>query len=156
APAWPAGVVARPFVAGQDERTVYQAMQAAFAGVYDCAISLEEWLREVFAPEQLDPALWMLATDGEALVGAIISRTDTDDDGQMGWLDDVGVRPDWRQRGLGLAMLCHNLGAFYQRGIQRCGLSVDAHNASGAVRLYERAGMTPSGRQEVRYEKALR
>lgn len=155
-PAWPAGVVARPFVAGQDERAVYGVMQAAFAGVYDYEVSYDEWRREVFAPQQMDPALWTLATDGETLVGAIISRTDTDDDGQLGWLEDVGVHPAWRQRGLGLAMLHHSFGAFFARGVTRCGLSVDAQNASGAVRLYERAGMTPSGRQEVRYEKALR
>ena len=156
APVWPAGVVARPFVAGQDERAVYGVMQAAFAGAYDYDISFEEWRHEVFAPERMDPALWTLATDGESLVGAIISRTDTDDDGQMGWLEDVGVRPDWRQRGLGLAMLHHSLGVFYQRGIQRCGLSVDAHNASGAVRLYERVGMAAQPHQVIRYTKALR
>jgi mycothiol synthase len=156
APEWPAGVVARPFVSGQDERAVYDVMQTAFAGAYDYDISYEEWRHEVFAPERMDPALWTLATDGETLVGAIISRTDTDDDGQMGWLEDVGVHPAWRQRGLGLAMLYHSFGGFFARGVTRCGLSVDAHNASGAVRLYERAGMAPSGRQEVRYEKALR
>lgn len=156
APEWPAGVIARPFVAGQDERAVYDVMQAAFAGAYDDDISFEEWRREVFAPERMDPALWTLATDGEALVGAIISRTDTDDDGQMGWLEDVGVHPAWRQRGLGLAMLHHSLGVFYQRGIRRCGLSVDAHNASGAVRLYERIGMIAQPHQNIRYTKALR
>lgn len=156
APAWPAGVDARPFVAGRDERAVYDVMQAAFAGAYDYDISYEEWRREVFAPEQMNPALWTLATNGEALVGAIISRIDTDDDGQIGWLEDVGVRPAWRQRGLGLAMLHHSLGAFYQRGIQRCGLSVDAHNASGAVRLYERIGMAAQPHQDIRYTKALR
>ena len=48
----------------------------------------------------------------------------------------------WRKRGLGLAMLHHSFGVFYARGVTRCGLSVDARNASGAVRLYARAGMT--------------
>jgi ribosomal protein S18 acetylase RimI-like enzyme len=156
APVWPAGAVVRAFVAGQDERAVYDVMQAAFASVYDYDISYEEWSREVFAPEQMEPALWTLAADGNTLAGAIISREDADDDGSLGWLEDVGVLPSWRKRGLGLAMLLHSFGVFYARGVTRCGLSVDAQNASGAVRLYERAGMAPTGRQEVRYEKSLR
>jgi ribosomal protein S18 acetylase RimI-like enzyme len=156
APVWPAGAVVRPFVAGQDERAVYDVMQAAFAGVYDYDVSYEEWRREIFAPQQMDPALWTLAADGETLVGAIISREDTDDEGPLGWLEDVGVLPTWRKRGLGLAMLLHSFGVFYARGVMRCGLSVDAHNASGAVQLYQRAGMAPQPFQNIRYEKALR
>lgn len=159
APAWPAGVAPRPFVAGQDERAVYDLVEAAFAGVYSHDLSYEEWRREVFASGEMNPALWTLAAearDGSALVGVIISREDADDAGPLGWLEDVGVHPAWRKRGLGLAMLHHSFGVFYARGVTHCGLTVDERNASGAVRLYERAGMTPTGGQEIRYEKALR
>lgn len=159
APIWPAGVAPRAFVAGADERAVYELIAAAFAGVYSHDLSYEEWRRETFAPGQMNPALWTLAAetgDSAALVGVVISREDTDDEGRIGWLEDVGVHPAWRKRGLGLAMLYHSFGVFYARGVTRCGLSVDARNASGAVRLYERVGMTPAGGQEIRYEKALR
>lgn len=156
APAWPDGVRVRSFVAGQDERTVYDLMQAAFAGVYNYDLPYEEWFREVVAPESADSSLWTLAMHGDELVGAIVSREDVGDDGRIGWLEDVGVHPAWRKRGLGLAMLYHSFGVFYARGVTRCGLSVDIQNASGATRLYERAGMTPQPRQELRYEKALR
>ncbi|HEU5344927.1 MAG TPA: GNAT family N-acetyltransferase [Ktedonobacterales bacterium] len=158
APIWPAGMSPRRFVAGADERAVYDLIAAAFAGVYSHDSSYDEWQRETFAPQQMDPTLWTLAAgtaDGAALAGVVISREDSDDEGRIGWLEDVGVHPAWRKRGLGLAMLHHSFGVFYARGVTRCGLSVDARNASGAVRLYARAGMTPTGGQEIRYEMAL-
>lgn len=156
APMWPSGVSARSFVAGQDERAVFDLMQAAFAGTYNYEPSFEEWSRETFAPESADPSLWTLADNGDGLVGAVISRADAGDDGVIGWLEDVGVHPAWRKRGLGLALLHHSFGVFYSRGIPHCGLAVDAQNASGATRLYTRAGMAVQPRQEIRYTKSLR
>ncbi len=155
-PAWPVGVTARPYVAGKDERAVFDLMRAAFAESDNDDLTFEEWRREIFAPESINPSLWTLADNGAGLVGAVISRADTNDDGVIGWLEDVGVHPAWRKRGLGLAMLYHSFGVFYQRGVTRCGLTVDAQNASGARRLYERAGMAAQARQEIRYTKPLR
>jgi GNAT superfamily N-acetyltransferase len=158
APAWPAGITARPFVAGRDERAIFDLMQAAFAeGDDSYTLNFEEWSREIFTPESNNPSLWTLADSGEGLAGAVISRLDAGGHaGAIGWLEDVGVQLAWRQRGLGLAMLYHSFGVFYQRGVVRCGLTVDAQNASGAARLYERAGMAAKLRQEIRYAKPLR
>ena len=49
--------------------------------------------------------------------------------------------PAFRSRGLGTALLVHAFGEFQRRGRRRVGLGVDAENTTGAVRLYERAGM---------------
>jgi ribosomal protein S18 acetylase RimI-like enzyme len=67
------------------------------------------------------------------------------------------VRRPWRKRGLGLALLNHSFGEFYRRGYRRVGLGVDAQNLTGALRLYEKAGMRadPARRFSV-YEKELR
>jgi ribosomal protein S18 acetylase RimI-like enzyme len=156
APEWPDGAAARPLVAGQDERAVFDLMHAAFndsPGYHPWPF--DEWSRDVLESESSDTSLWTLAAAGDQLVGAVINRVDTGDDGRIGWLEDVGVHPAWRKRGLGLAMLYQSFATFYERGVTRCGLSVDAHNASGATRLYERAGMTAQPRQEIRYEKPL-
>jgi ribosomal protein S18 acetylase RimI-like enzyme len=157
APMWPAGIAARPFAPGADERAVYDLMNASFAetpGYHPWPF--DEWSREVFAPESSDTSLWSLAAQGATLVGASINRLEQNDEGSLGWVEDIGVHPAWRKRGLGLAMLYHSFGAFYQRGVTRCGLSVDAQNVSGATRLYERAGMTAMPRETLRYEKPLR
>jgi ribosomal protein S18 acetylase RimI-like enzyme len=60
----------------------------------------------------------------------------------MGWVSLVGVRPRWRGRGLGHALLTRSLDSLRRRGLSRAGLSVDAANTTGALRLYEQAGMT--------------
>ncbi len=56
-------------------------------------------------------------------------------------MDTLGVRRQWRKRGIGLALLRHSFGEFYRRGKRMAGLGVDAENLTGALRLYENAGM---------------
>jgi ribosomal protein S18 acetylase RimI-like enzyme len=56
-----------------------------------------------------------------------------------------------------LALLQHSFAEFYRRGMRRVGLGVDAQNLTGALRLYERAGMhSDPARQHCIYEKELR
>ena len=75
----------------------------------------------------------------------------------MGWVEELGVRRSWRKKGLGLALLHHSFAEFYRREKHSVGLGVDAENLTGALRLYERAGMhsDPNRRYAV-YELELR
>jgi GNAT superfamily N-acetyltransferase len=72
-----------------------------------------------------------------------------------GLLPLAGVRREWRKRGLGYAMLKHAFAAFYADGKKRAGLGVDASSLTGALRLYERAGMRVQ-RQFNQFEKDFR
>jgi ribosomal protein S18 acetylase RimI-like enzyme len=51
------------------------------------------------------------------------------------------VRKPWRGRGLALALLLEEFARFHARGCDDVYLFVDAENPTGAVRLYEKAGM---------------
>jgi ribosomal protein S18 acetylase RimI-like enzyme len=73
----------------------------------------------------------------------------------MGWVGRLGVRRPWRKRGLGEALLLHSFNEFYQRGISKVGLGVDASNPTGATRLYQKVGMHVSV-EDVVFEKELR
>lgn len=75
-------------------------------------------------------------------------------DPTWGWVGTLGVRRPWRRRGLGLALLQHAFGEFRRRGMSRAGLDVDAENTTGAVALYEHAGMHVERRRDT-FEKAL-
>lgn len=66
----------------------------------------------------------------------------------------LGVRPAWRGRGLGRALLVHAFGDFHRRGERRVGLGVDSENATGATRLYESVGMHVD-QETVVWEKVL-
>jgi mycothiol synthase len=64
----------------------------------------------------------------------------------------LGVRRRWRRRGLGLALLLQSFTDFRRRGATRVGLGVDAESPTGAVSLYEQAGMQVVRRNDA-YEK---
>jgi mycothiol synthase len=88
-----------------------------------------------------DPALWLLAWDGDELAGFALAWRGHEADAELGWVGTLGVRERWRRRGLGEALLRAAFAALYARGLRRVGLGVDAQNPTGALRLYERVGM---------------
>ena len=87
--------------------------------------------------ESFDPSLWFLALEGDEIAGITLCKTLAGE----GWVDVVGVRRPWRNRGLGLALLRHAFTEYHRRGTHKVGLSVDAESITGAPRLYGRAGM---------------
>jgi ribosomal protein S18 acetylase RimI-like enzyme len=64
----------------------------------------------------------------------------------------IGVRPPWRRRGLGLALLLHAFQELRVRGKRRVGLGVHGDNRA-AIALYESAGMRVYRRTDV-WEKS--
>jgi ribosomal protein S18 acetylase RimI-like enzyme len=64
-------------------------------------------------------------------------------------VNELGVRNPWRRRGLGLALLRHAFAELGRLGADRVGLGVDAENVTGALRLYERAGMHVTRRYDT-------
>jgi ribosomal protein S18 acetylase RimI-like enzyme len=88
-----------------------------------------------------DPALWLLAWDGAELAGFSLNYPQRTGDETLGWVGTLGVRAFWRRRGLGGALLRSSFNALYDRGLRRVGLGVDAQNVTGALGVYEAAGM---------------
>lgn len=158
APVWPDGVHVRSFVAGQDEYATYEALAEAFQTIGgDPYETFEHWLRRGVESSNFDPLRWFLAIgDRGEIAGVTLSEFQSSKESTIGWISEVAVRPSWRKRGLALALLYHTFGECYRHDIHLCALTVDAANPSGATRLYERAGMRPNNRTEVRYRKELR
>jgi ribosomal protein S18 acetylase RimI-like enzyme len=149
---WPEDISVRPFVRGQDERTVFNTDEEAFHDHWGhIPIEFELWEYWTVKRESFDPSLWFLAFDGNQPAGICLCRKEKD----TGWVDTLAVLRPWRRRGLGMSLLLHAFAEFYQRGMRKVGLSVDSENLTGATRLYERAGMHVA-RQYERYEKELR
>jgi len=69
------------------------------------------------------------------LCGTIQGVADTG----LGSIQNVGITPQHRGRGLGSVLMWHSLAGFKRAGIDRVYLEVSADN-SGACRLYERLG----------------
>jgi ribosomal protein S18 acetylase RimI-like enzyme len=154
-PVWPDGISPRQACPG-DEPTFHSVQEDSFADHWGHhARSYEEWAHLYGTLRPFDPELWLLAEEGDESVGiAICERGVEGADEETGWIHVVGVRRPWRGRGLGLALLRWSLGALADAGMRRAALSVDAENTTGAVRLYERAGMHVIHRFET-WEKRL-
>ena len=136
-PHWPADISVRTFVPDQDERAVYEAVEDAFRDLWGRPRNpFERFVRET-QKESFDPSLWFLAVDGDEIAGLTLCKTLAGE----GWVDVVGVRRPWRNRGLGLALLRHAFSEYHRRGTHRVSLSVDAESITGAPKLYGRAGM---------------
>ncbi|HEX5913996.1 MAG TPA: GNAT family N-acetyltransferase [Rubrobacter sp.] len=136
-PDWPTDISVRTFVPGRDERAVYEAVEDAFKDLWSRPRNpFERFVRET-QKESFDPSLWFLATDGDEIAGLALCKTLAGE----GWVDVVGVRRPWRNRGLGLALLRHAFTEYHRRGTHRVSLSVDAESITGAPKLYGRAGM---------------
>ncbi len=156
APVWPEGITLRPYVPGQDDHAVYEAVEDSFADHWGYTRDpFDRWLHWMTTDADFDPSLWFLAVDGEDIAGVVLCRPRMPEDADLGWVRTLGVRRPWRRRGLALALLRHAFGALYRRGKPRAGLGVDAANLTGATRLYEKAGMHVSRQWDV-YEKELR
>lgn len=116
---------------------------------------VKHWQHIVDTDKRFSPDFWLLAMAGEEPAAVLMGREQDDVDPDMGWVMVVGVLPAFRRQGLGLALLQYSFGLYWQRGIRRVGLGVDATSLTGATRLYEKAGMHVHHTEDI-YEKELR
>jgi mycothiol synthase len=139
-PVWPQGLALRA-AADDDLQRVHAATEDGFADHWEFQHQpYEKWLHWAEGPNT-DRSLWFLAEDGDGIAGACICRPHESGEPDAGYVAQLCVRPPWRRRGLALALLLHSFREFRRRGRTRVTLGVDAENTTGAVRLYERAGM---------------
>lgn len=115
------------------------------ANVFPCLGDAQGCLRlmkEIAGKEGFLPAAtWLAAYDWRpsqppefcGTVQGIRDRT------QMGAIQNLGITPEHRGRGLGSALLLHALAGFREAGLRRAFLEVTSQNV-GAIRLYQRLG----------------
>ena len=158
----PDGIAVRTIVPGKDDIELVTAYRETFADHYGIlrqpfGMDLKEW-RHLMGKGNFDASLWFLAidtTEDAAIVGFCVCHPASPGYPEHGLINDLGVRPAWRRRGLGRALLLHAFDELASRGIQGAVLNVDTKNKSGAPALYERVGMR-SIHATLTYVKELR
>jgi len=153
---WPAGIEVRPIRPGVDDRAAHAASEDAFAEHYLFGPTpFDDWHTCTLGRDECDPSLWLLAWDGDQIVGQVwaVAR-DEGGPAYVGLVEDLSVRKQWRGRGLGLPLLGEAFRLLGDRGCASARLFVDAQNATGALRLYERAGMRAE-RRILGFERRL-
>lgn len=153
-PSWPDGFSPRTFRPGE-EQGVYEANQEAFADAWGFhRQEKERWRTFTVDHHDFDPSLWWLVDDGDEVAAFTLNFWHFSGDKTFGWVGILGTRPPWRRLGLATALLLHSFHDFRRRGATKVGLGVDAENTTGAVKLYESAGMTVERRNDT-YELKL-
>jgi len=147
----PVGVELREFRPGDDDRAMYETMTEALADHFRQSDEpFEAWHERLLGHDTLDPHLWALAwADGEPVGGLM-----ADDQGDLGWVQGLGVRLAWRGRGVCGALLAHAFATLARRGQLRVELAVDSEGETRQLGVYERAGMRIMQAYEL-YEKPL-
>lgn len=147
----PEGITIRSLQPDRDAKPLYELIVHAFSDHWNwTSTSFDAFWRRVADRDDFDPELSLIAMRGEDYVGASWNITKID----RGWVQDLAVHESARRRGLGEALLRHTFGLFKDRGWKRVGLGLDASNATGALRLYERVGMHATRRFDA-YEKDI-
>lgn len=154
-PEAPHGITVSPYAAA-DEKAVHAAQQEAFRDHWEHRDEpFDEWREWMVETPSFDPSLWFVARDGDEIAGVSLCRVSHSGDESHGHCSVLAVRRPWRRRGLGLALLRHSFVEMARRGMTRASLGVDGENLTGAVALYERAGMRV-GRRNDCWQKQLK
>ena len=150
-PEWPQGIRIACFRRGVDETAVHDAYEEGFlddpggpAGDFD------EWLTSRFGTADPDYGLWLVAWDGDEVVGGIES-TETPAGGYMG---ELFVRPPWRGRGLGRALMLQEIAELARRGVRTVYFAVDAANTR-ALHLFASLGFRSARGATLFFDKRV-
>jgi ribosomal protein S18 acetylase RimI-like enzyme len=137
APPLPEGVRARPIDVETDTAAVGEVV-TAFADHHGDQVFTEEQMHHFMTGPSARPDLSRLAEDVEGPCGLVLCGIEPDG-GTVGILATLKRA---RGRGIGTALLRQAFQALAGAGCTVVRLNVDAENTTGALRIYEGAGMT--------------
>jgi mycothiol synthase len=139
----PAGFEIRP-VAQADTSRVWDALVDGFRDHRSKPEATDEDRARFLDNPVHDPALWVMAFDGEEIAGGVVNVVDDEENGETGtgrgYVDAVFTRPAWRRRGLARALVAESLVRLRERGMTSALLGVDGENPNQAMTLYEDLG----------------
>ena len=137
-----ANIIVRPYRPVLDDRAVHAVIQETFQDIGGRPYQpFEAWVKQVINHRYFDPEQFYVASDHEQLIGAITCRTYQDE--PRGHIAQLGVLQPWRNRGIARHLIQRVFAAYSQRGIHHITISVDTHNTTGAIQLYQQLGMSP-------------
>jgi len=153
-PVFPEGIVLRNYTVGQDEEAFVAAYNDGFSDHWgfvdhtlDQEIHRQGWPN--FRPER---NLLAVDRDGHIAGLCLLEFPETEGDvphSQPPMIGDLAVRPAYRRRGSGRALLLAGMRRIHNEEVSAVGLAVDADNPNKALRLYESVGFTVKSRSTV-------
>lgn len=150
----PAGIELRP-AREEDLRRHWETEIEVFRDHWGAIDDSEASFAQMRSDPRRDIALWVVAWQGDEIVGQVLNRIDREANAELGmkrgWVSSVGVRRPWRRQGVARALVAKSLSVLRDAGMTSAGLGVDAENANGALGAYEANGF-----RVVRTERVYR
>jgi mycothiol synthase len=101
---------------------------------------LERWER-IMESGDFPPENFVLVKDGDEDAAILIMANKSDEDPDKGYIQTVGVMPNYRRQGIATQLLYLAFEHFYKMGKAKAGLSVDGASLTKAHEVYLKAGM---------------
>jgi mycothiol synthase len=135
----------------QDLETWWALHQDAFSNHFGFAPRpMELWIEQTTAAGTMDPEGCFIAFyDGQP--AGFVQMANANYHLNGGYVDLIGVAHKFQGLGLGQVLLQHAINYSVDQGREFIELNVDSGNESGALRLYEKLGFSPSS-SWVQYE----
>jgi mycothiol synthase len=131
----PPGVAIDQAEPGVHDEPVHALISEAFRAHWRARyVPIDEWRERHLGRGR---SVWLVARAGGEMAGALVGWVE----GELGRVDELGVRDPWRKRGIGEALLRRAFAQFAHMGAANADLVVDSENETGATELYERVGM---------------
>lgn len=127
----------------QDLRVWHAAHQDAFQSHFGFKPrGFESWVALVLSDENIDNEGCFILFDNREPVGFVECTFECADQ-LRGYVASIGVKQAHHGKGLGDTLLKKAMHHSKNQGFKELELNVDTGNTSGALRLYERAGLSP-------------
>lgn len=142
----------------EDLRRFWETEVEVFRDHWGAIDDSEASFERMRADPRRDLSLWVVAWEGDEIVGQVLNRIDREANAELGlkrgWVNSVGVRGPWRRRGIARSLVAESLRVLRDAGMNMAGLGVDSENANGAVGVYEAVGFRVVRRERI-YRKPL-
>ncbi|MCJ2541186.1 MAG: GNAT family N-acetyltransferase, partial [Candidatus Thermoplasmatota archaeon] len=139
----PEGIEVRP-VPPEDYRKVFDAANEALKDHWAGREWTEEDYQEFMNDPIIDPALWVVAYDGDEVAGTVLNWVHHEENERLGrkwgYTEIITVRRPYRGKGLAKALITRSMVMLKEMGMEEANLGVDSENPSGALGLYTGLG----------------
>ncbi len=158
APTFPDGVTVRAVARDEDWRLVFDVRREAWLDMWGFVPRTYEedytaWRQ--YWDKHFHDGYWFVAEKDGAAIGVCLGEPTYNAEADVAYIASVGVRRAHRRQGIAFSLLTHALAQFQTHGKRATALYVDSTSLTGAVALYERAGMHIKRRFD-RMQKELR
>ena len=140
---FPEGLEVRP-VPEEDHRKVFFAASEALKDHWAGREWTEEDYQEFMDDPIIDPALWVVAYDGDEVAGTVLNWVHVEENERLGrkwgYTEIITVRRPYRGKGLAKALITRSMVMLKELGMEVANLGVDTENPSGALGLYTGLG----------------